>query len=170
MVPREPCDLSQIVVEAAAELGPVSEQHEISLDVHPAVVEASHDELHRLAINLVENAVRHTPSGTSIQVSTSTTADGQVELVVEDNGPGVPPELVPTLFERFVRGAGDTGGSFGLGLAIVRAVALSHGGTVALEQPGGGRHGARFVVQLPAYSDLDDDGKHHRTPLETVVD
>ena len=170
VVPREPCDLSQIVVEAAAELGPVSEQHEISLDVHPAVVEASHDELHRLAINLVENAVRHTPSGTSIQVSTSTTADGQVELVVEDNGPGVPPELVPTLFERFVRGAGDTGGSFGLGLAIVRAVALSHGGTVALEQPGGGRHGARFVVQLPAYSDLDDDGKHHRTPLETVVD
>ncbi len=50
--------------------------------------------------------------------------------MVEDDGPGVPPELAPTLFERFVRGAGDRGGSFGLGLAIVRAVAQSHGGSV----------------------------------------
>ena len=49
--------------------------------------------------------------------------------MVEDDGPGVPAELAPTLFERFVRGAGDRGGSFGLGLAIVQAVAASHGGT-----------------------------------------
>ncbi len=61
VVRREPCDLAQIVVEAAAELGPVSAQHEISLDVQPAVVEASRDELHRLALNLIENALRHTP-------------------------------------------------------------------------------------------------------------
>jgi signal transduction histidine kinase len=170
VVQHEPCDLAQIVVEAAGELGPVSTEHEISLDVHPAVVEAAHDELHRLTINLLENALRHTPPGTEINVSTSTTADGRVELVVEDNGPGVPPELVPTLFERFVRGAGDRGGSFGLGLAIVQAVASSHGGSVALEPRSGGRSGARFVVRLPAYSDLDDDGKHHRTSLQTVVD
>jgi signal transduction histidine kinase len=168
VVPRAPCDLAQIVVEAAGELGPVSGEHEISLDVHPAIVEASRDELHRLTINLLENALRHTPAGTEIHVSTSTTADGRVELVVEDNGPGVPPELVPSLFERFVRGSGDRGGSFGLGLAIVRAVAVSHGGGVTLER---GEHGgARFVVRLPAYSDLDDDGEHHRPPLQTVVD
>jgi two-component system, OmpR family, sensor kinase len=69
-------------------------------------------------------------------------------LTVADDGPGVPPDLAPTLFERFVRGAGDRGGSFGLGLAIVRAVAASHGGSVVLENvlP----HGARFVVRLPA--------------------
>jgi len=168
VVPREPCDLAQIVVEAAGELGPVSSQHEISLDVHPAVVEAAHDELHRLTINLLENALRHTPAGTEIQVSTAT-VDGQVELVVQDNGPGVPPELAPTLFERFVRGAGDRGGSFGLGLAIVQAVAVSHGGTVTLE-PKAGQKGARFVVRLPARSDLDDDGQHHRSTLQTVID
>ena len=168
VVPREPCDLAQVVVEAAAELGPVSGEHEISLDVHPAIVEASRDDLHRLTINLLENSLRHTPPGTEIHVSTAVTADGQVELVVEDNGPGVPPELAASLFERFVRGAGDHGGSFGLGLAIVRAVAVSHGGSVTLDRGQG--EGARFVVRLPAYSHLDDDGEHHRPPLQTVVD
>jgi len=148
VVSREPCDLAQVVVEAAGELGPVSGDHEIVLDVHPAIVEAARDELHRLTINLLENALRHTPAGTQIRISTASD-DGQATLVVEDDGPGVPAELAPALFERFVRGAGDRGGSFGLGLAIVRAVAESHGGSVALEPtPAGG--GARFVVRLPA--------------------
>ena len=168
VVRREPLDLAQIVVEAAAELGPVSAEHEIVLDVHPAIVDASRDELHRLAINLIENALRHTPPGTRIRVATAA-GDGQATLVVEDNGPGVPPELAPTLFERFVRGAGDRGGSFGLGLAIVSAVAESHGGSVSLQSPEHGT-GARFVVSLPVASDLDDDGQHHRTSLEAVVD
>ncbi|HXR28855.1 MAG TPA: HAMP domain-containing sensor histidine kinase [Solirubrobacteraceae bacterium] len=168
VVPRGPCDLAQIVVEVAGELGPVSAEHDISLDVHPAIVLAARDELHRLTVNLLENALRHTPAGTEVRVSTATVG-GQVELVVEDDGPGVPAELVPTLFERFVRGAGDRGGSFGLGLAIVRAVAESHGGSVVL-QPRTDHAGARFVVRLPAYSDLDDDGQHHRPSLETVID
>jgi signal transduction histidine kinase len=149
VVSHEPCDLAQVVVEAAGELGPVSGDHDIVLDVHPAVVEAARDELHRLTVNLVENALRHTPPGTQIHVST-TASNGQAMLVVEDDGPGVPAELEPALFERFVRGAGDRGGSFGLGLAIVKAVAESHGGSVALEPTDNGS-GARFVVRLPAY-------------------
>jgi two-component system OmpR family sensor kinase len=168
VVPREACDLARIVVEAAGELGPVSGEHEISLDVQPAKVEAARDELHRLTINLLENALRHTPAGTHIRVSTRTLGS-QVELVVEDDGPGVPGDLAPTLFERFVRGTGDRGGSFGLGLAIVQAVAVSHGGTVVLESREG-QTGARFVVRLPALSDLDDDGQHHGTPLQAIVD
>jgi signal transduction histidine kinase len=168
VVQRARCNLAQIVVEAAAELGPVSGEHEISLDVHPAAVEASRDELHRLTINLIENALRHTPPGTAIRVSTGTAPDGSAELVVEDEGPGVPPELEANIFRRFVRGSGDRGGSFGLGLAIVQAVAQSHGGSVTLDQSAG--RGARFVVRLPASSDLDDDGQHHRPSLQTVVD
>jgi two-component system, OmpR family, sensor kinase len=169
VVAREPCNLAQIVVEAAGELGPVSEDHEISLDIHAATVMGSRDELHRLTINLLENALRHTPAGTAIRVSTVTGSDGKVELVVEDDGPGVAPEIAPALFERFVRGAGDRGGSFGLGLAIVQAVAVSHGGSVTLVSPASGK-GARFAVRLPAYSDLDDDRQDHRPPLETVID
>jgi len=160
VVRREPCDLAQIVVEAAAELGPVSAEHDIVLDVHPAVVEASRDELHRLTINLIENALRHTPPGTKVSVETSTEGDVAL-LVVQDDGPGVAPELTPRLFERFVRGAGDRGGSFGLGLAIVRAVAASHGGTVELEAPTEGT-GARFVVRLPTETSADGVGPTHR--------
>src|SRR5439155_1008975 len=146
---HEPCDLAQVVVEAAGELGPVSGDHDIVLDVHPAVVEAARDELHRLTVNLVENALRHTPAGTQIHIWTDA-SNGEATLIVQDDGPGVPAELAPTLFERFVRGAGDRGGSFGLGLAIVKAVAESHGGSVALEPTEPGR-GARFVVRLPAH-------------------
>ncbi len=147
---REPCDLAQTVVEAASELGSVSSTHEISLNAQPAMVMGARDDLHRLTINLLENALRHTPPGTEIRITTRTTSDGHAELVVEDDGPGIPEELAATLFERFVRGAGDRGGSFGLGLAIVHAVADAHGGTVTIEQSKKGATGARFVVRLPA--------------------
>jgi two-component system OmpR family sensor kinase len=156
--PRQPVDLAQVALDAAAELGPLSGEHELSIDAHPALVEGDHDELFRLTLNLIENALRHTPPRTAIRVSTKSRSAGRSDagragrqgealLVIEDDGPGVPPELAPTLFERFVRGAGDRGGSFGLGLAIVRAVAHSHGGTVTLENVT--PHGARFVVRLP---------------------
>ena len=81
---------------------------------------------------------------------------------MQDDGPGVPAELAPTLFERFVRGAGDRGGSFGLGLAIVKAVAQSHGGSVELE-PSDDGPGARFVVRLPAppQAEVDVGGSAH---------
>jgi signal transduction histidine kinase len=154
VVKRERVDLAQVAIEAAAELGPMSATHEISLDVKPVAVDASRDEILRVAINLIENAVRHTPPGTEIRILTATDGPGSARLVVEDDGPGVPERLRSSLFERFVRGAGDRGGSFGLGLAIVRAVAESHGGCVRVEdtRPGAEPRGARFVVELPLAS------------------
>jgi len=139
-------DLGQVVVEAAAELGPMAEGHDLSVDAEPAYVEGTRDELHRLALNLMENAVRHTPAGTRVNATVGA-RDGQVVLTVEDDGPGVPADLHERVFERFVRGTGDRGGSSsGLGLSIVRAVAESHGGAVELEDAD---PGARFVVRLP---------------------
>jgi signal transduction histidine kinase len=145
---RAPVDLAQLVVEAAGELGPVSEGHDVALDAQPVVVMGARDDLLRLVINLLENAVRHTPPGTHVTVSTAPGAGHTARLVVCDDGPGVPPDLAPRLFERFVRGAGDRGGSSGLGLSIVQAVADAHGGEVVLDTPAGG--GTRFVVTLPA--------------------
>jgi two-component system, OmpR family, sensor kinase len=159
VVKRERVDLAQVGIEAAAELGPMSATHEISLDVKPASVQAARDEILRAAINLIENAVRHTPPGTEIRVLTRSAGVGRAELVVEDDGPGVPERLRSSLFERFVRGAGDRGGSFGLGLAIVKAVAESHGGSVRVEDvhPDREPRGARFVVELPSASRTADE-------------
>ena len=143
---REPTDVADVLTEAAAELEPLAGDHQLTVEAHPAVVAGARDELHRLAANLVENAIRHTPDGTVVHASVQR-SNGEVVLVVEDDGPGVPAELAPQIFERFMRGGDDRARSSGLGLAIVRAVAESHGGSVALEQDGGG---ARFVVRLPA--------------------
>jgi signal transduction histidine kinase len=146
--PRRPTELHEVVMEAAAEIGPVSEEHDLQLDAMPVVVSGARDELHRLVLNLIENAVRHTPPGTRIHVSTAR-EDGQAVLVVEDDGPGIPPALGDHVFDRFVRSGRDGARGSGLGLSIVRAVAQSHGGTVRLEEPPG-EQGARFVVRLPA--------------------
>jgi two-component system, OmpR family, sensor kinase len=144
-MPREPTDVGRVLVEAAAELGPMADGHELTVDADEAVVDGARDELHRMALNLMENAIRHTPEGTHVSARVAAT-NGQVVLTVEDDGPGVPEELRDRIFERFVRGAGDRGSSSGLGLSIVRAVAQSHGGSVELEPA---IHGARFVVRLP---------------------
>ncbi len=145
--PRRPTDLGAVLTEAASELGPMADDHELSIDAGHVLVEGAQDELHRLVLNLIENAVGHTPAGTHV---TATTAafDGWATLVVEDDGPGISESLQRRVFERFVRGGGDGGQGSGLGLAIVRAVAQSHGGSVSLEQAQSG-HGTRFVVRIP---------------------
>jgi signal transduction histidine kinase len=146
--PHRDTDLAEVLLEAAAELGPVAERHELSISAEPAHVQGVRDELHRLMLNLLENAVRHTPPGTTVLASTSC-SDGDAVLVVEDSGPGIPPELAHRVFERFVRGGGDGGRGSGLGLAIVRSVAQSHAGTVELESPASGT-GTRFVIRIPS--------------------
>ncbi len=144
---RGPTDLADVLLEAASELGPMAEDHELSIDARPAVVPGVKDDLHRLALNLIENAARHTPAGTHIRASTAV-ENGSAVLTVEDDGPGVPPELGSRVFDRFVRGPRSGTRGSGLGLAIVRAVAESHGGTVTLEHPET-RSGARFVITIP---------------------
>ena len=147
--PHLPVDVAEVVAEAAGELEPVAGDHMISVAAQPgAEVDGARDELHRLTLNLLENALRHTDPGTAVE-ATVERVNGEIVLSVEDDGPGIPPELRDKVFERFFRGAGDRSGSSGLGLSIVRAVARSHSGSVSLEEPLDGR-GARFVVRLPA--------------------
>jgi signal transduction histidine kinase len=147
-MPRKPTDLAHVLVEAAGELEPVADGHELTIDASPAVVSGTRDDLHRLVLNLLENAIRHTPEGTHVRATTAAENRTAV-LIVEDDGPGIPAELERRVFERFVRGVRDGGRGSGLGLAIVRAVVQSHGGTVTLSRPAGDR-GTRFVIRIPA--------------------
>jgi two-component system, OmpR family, sensor kinase len=146
--PQRPVDVGAVLVEAAGELGPVAGAHELTVEPRTAMVMAAPDELLRATINLIENALRHTPPGTRVHASVESSG-GDVVLVVEDDGPGVPPEIRDRIFDRFVRSGGDAGGGSGLGLAIVRSVAEANGGTVRLLTPASGR-GARFELVLPA--------------------
>jgi signal transduction histidine kinase len=145
---REPFDLSRAVVAAAGELEPVTGDHDLTVDVEPVTVIGARDDLHRVALNLMDNAIKHTPAGTHVHASLRREGDEAV-LEVVDDGPGIPEELRDKIFERFVRGGGEVSGSSGLGLAIVRAVAQSHGGEVT-EGTAEDGHGARFVVRIPA--------------------
>jgi len=94
--------------------------------------------------NLVANALRHTPSGGSITIGGSATA-ASVILTVSDTGPGIDHELLPHIFDRFVKGAGSRGS--GLGLAIARGLVEAHGGTITVRAPASG--GTWFRVELP---------------------
>lgn len=160
-VPSRPVDLSRVVRDAAREARPLASGHVVTLDLppaaEPAVMEGSADDLHRLVLNLIENAFIHTPAGTPVVVSVRRSGESLV-IEVADRGPGVPAELQGRVFERFTREGGETASGSGLGLSIVSAVAHSHGGSVEVRHAEGG--GAVFAVTVPA-SPL-------RSPIEGV--
>jgi two-component system OmpR family sensor kinase len=158
--PKRDTDLGEVLLEATAELGPMADHHELSIDAAPAVVVGVRDELHRLILNLLENACRHTPPGTRICAHTGV-GEGTAFIIVEDSGPGIPPDLSERVFERFVRGGRDGGRGSGLGLAIVRSVAESHGGSVVLAPSSIGTMdapGTRFLIRLPLAPPEQGDG------------
>ncbi|MEX2106502.1 MAG: ATP-binding protein [Solirubrobacterales bacterium] len=155
------CDLAEVAGEAAAEAAPLMGDRELLVDNdRPLRVEGSPDELHRMVLNLLENAARHTPPGARVELGLRE-QDGEAVVDVADDGPGIPAELRSQIFGRFVRGDGpaDTAGGIGtgLGLAIVSAVASSHGGSVeALESKSGGAlFRARIPVAQPAQARSD---------------
>jgi two-component system OmpR family sensor kinase len=149
---RGDCDLTEIGAAAMSEVRPVADGHQLRLEATgPVTITGNPDELHRLALNLLENGLRHTPCGTEVALAVRR-RNGDAILEVTDDGPGLPEGTGDQLFARFVRGSGpaDTSadGGAGLGLAIVKAVATAHGGDVEAGRSDTG--GARFTVRLPA--------------------
>jgi two-component system OmpR family sensor kinase len=147
---REPVDLGVLGIEAAADARAVAPDRTITAEVAEGVmVEGDEYRLRQVVGNLVGNALDHTPTGTSVSVRVS---DGDERAVVEvhDDGPGMEPEVAARAFERFSRADASRSrhaGGAGLGLAIVQAIVVAHGGAVALESEPG--RGTTVRVELP---------------------
>jgi two-component system OmpR family sensor kinase len=146
----DPVDLSRLLIDAVSDAHAAGPDHEWSLDLPevPVIIDGDDARLHQVLANLLANARVHTPAGT--EVVAALTVEGPTAVVtVTDDGPGIPEDLRPVLFERFARGDSSrsrAAGSTGLGLAIVAAVVEGNGGTVGAESEPGR---TQFRVVLP---------------------
>ena len=141
--------LDDLVGTALARLAGRAGGHPVEVALPPELPAVNVDAplITQLLVNLLENAIKHTPAGTRIRVGAEV-EEGAVRVIVDDTGPGLPAGDPERLFAKFQRGReeSNTGGA-GLGLAICRAIVNAHGGRIrAMPRPGGG---ARFVFTLP---------------------
>jgi two-component system sensor histidine kinase KdpD len=143
-------DLAALVDDVLSRLGARAARHTLGVDVPddlPPVL-LDYVAIDQVLSNLVENAAKHTPPGSEIEVS-ARARDGEVQVTVADNGPGIPPEALPRLFEPFYRVdmPGRAAQGTGLGLTVAKGLVEAHGGRIWAEnRPEGG---ARFVFTLP---------------------
>jgi two-component system sensor histidine kinase BaeS len=149
---RTSLDLARVADQVVGVLAPTAADAGVRLTTSlvPTLVVGDETRLHQVLLNLVGNAVKFSPDGGTVSVCVRG-HDGDAEVTVSDNGPGIPPEELPHVFERFWRadrGAGTSGS--GIGLAVVKQLVEAHGGTVQVSSTPS--EGARFVVSLPAHS------------------
>ncbi|MEU8975568.1 HAMP domain-containing sensor histidine kinase [Streptomyces monashensis] len=147
----EQTDLVPLVVDTVSDSRAAGMDHNWRLDLpdEPALVSADAARVQQVLVNLLGNARKHTPPGTTVTARVQRRGPWMC-VDVEDNGQGIPPELLPHVFERFARGDSARSratGSTGLGLAIVQAVATAHGGAVTVDSVPGR---TVFTVHLPA--------------------
>lgn len=149
----EPTDLKMLVGETVELMRAYAEEKDVRLKVvqsdHSAIVEADGRALHRLLVNLIDNAIKHSPQDSIVRIGIEVDAT-MTRLWVEDDGPGIPPCEHKRIFERFYRIGSElrreTQG-VGLGLSIVKHIAEVHGGKVTVCSAVG--EGSRFVAELP---------------------
>jgi two-component system OmpR family sensor kinase len=149
---HEAVDLAHLVDEAvdAARTVDPTRSYGFELRDDDLIVEGDRRRLRQVLDNLLSNVRQHTSPGTAAYVIASRT-DNEIRIAVEDDGPGVPPELRERIFDRFVRpdgGRARESGGAGLGLAIVRSIITAHGGSVEVRDAM--PHGAAFELRLPA--------------------
>ena len=155
----DPVDLTRILLDTVGDASAAGPDHDWDLDLpeDPVTVPGDDARLRQVVVNLLANARTHTPAGARVVASLAMEgagSDGHAVIRVTDDGPGIPPDLQASLFERFVRGDGSrarsTGGT-GLGLAIAQAIASAHHGAVWVEsEPGRTVFGVRLPLERRA--------------------
>jgi two-component system, OmpR family, sensor histidine kinase CiaH len=159
---RVPLDLGDMASTGASGLARPAADRGIDVVVDPVPAEVTGDpaRLRQLVGILVDNAIRHAPTGSRVDVRVRTEGPDAI-LVVDDAGPGIRPEDLPHVFDRFYRAAGAPGGGTGLGLAIAAWIVERHGGRIAAANRDEG--GARFTVRLPLAAGRSSLGTSHVT-------
>jgi signal transduction histidine kinase len=149
---RGPVRLDEVVREVAGHMLVMAQEKAVTLEVdcfRPCVVQGDHDRLRQLFFNLLDNAIKYTPSSGKVTVRDEP-SNGRVQIVVTDTGIGIPREHLPHVFDRFYRvdpARGAEGGT-GLGLAICRSIVEAHQGRLELKSAAG--HGTTVTLSLPA--------------------
>jgi signal transduction histidine kinase len=153
---RAPTDLSALVVDAAAAVGPHAADKSVSVQSRIAAglpaVSVDRERMMQVVHNLLDNAIRNTPAGGAVTVGLEADPD-ELRFWVADTGPGIPPQEAERIFDRFYRldaSRSRASGGSGLGLAIVKSLVEAHGGRVWVESREG--EGSRFTVALPRSS------------------
>jgi two-component system sensor histidine kinase BaeS len=147
---REPLEVGPLVAQVIDAFEPQALEAGVRLTslVAPGVPVTLADaaRVRSIVVNLVANAIRHTPRDGTVLIRVSRSEAGDVEVEVRDTGSGIPEDMLPRVFDRFTRGADSTGS--GLGLAIARDLVEAHGGTITVASEGGRGTTLRFT--LPA--------------------
>ena len=153
---RRTIDVAQVTRETVETLAPLADDRSVALGIDAPDtlphVNADPDRLRQVVLNLVENALRHTPRGGEVRITMRDAGDG-VRMSVADTGKGIAPEDLPHVFDHFYRAdlsRTRSSGGTGLGLAIVKSLVEAHGGRVTVESSVGA--GSTFTVTLPAQS------------------
>jgi signal transduction histidine kinase len=149
-IERAPVNLSALVREVAEAVEPLVQARNLTLRTSlddDVFVDGNRDHLQRLLINLLDNALKFTPEHGRVSVGLNI-AGAQAILRVADNGPGIPPDDLPFIFDRFFRGKNRAEHGSGLGLSLCREIVRLHGGKISAANGVDG--GGEFVVMLPA--------------------
>jgi signal transduction histidine kinase len=165
---RARVDLAELMVEVVDEFKPLIEstrqRMQIDATVGATVALGDKSRLQQVLTNLVTNAIKFAPTGGLISLG-ARMQGLWCEITVDDDGPGIPPEILPTLFKRYSRGAtghGEAAGT-GLGLLIVREIVEAHGGTVGVDSVPG--HGSRFWFRVPTADPVVAETGHQALEL-----
>ena len=147
---RSPVDLAVLAADACSDAVAVAPDRRITLDApEPVVVAGDEAHLRQAVANLVTNALAHTPAGTPVEVAANL-VDGMAAVSVRDHGPGLDPDALVHVFDRFWQAdRARAGTGAGLGLAIVAAIAAEHGGTATATNTDDNGAGAEFTLTLP---------------------
>ncbi|MGF6274596.1 signal transduction histidine kinase [Massilia sp. UYP11] len=161
LLARQATDLSRLVASCLETFRATGRMagYRIAADLAPSWVDGDPTRLEQIVSNLLDNALKYTPNGGAIDIALARAGD-DVVLSVRDSGVGIPPELLPQVFDVFVQGAisiDRSQGGLGIGLSLVRRLVELHGGSVAADSPGAGL-GSCFTIRLPCPCQAESSG------------